>query len=57
MTPSQSERMTVGRLSAEWRERLRKGDRPELNDYLERYPELADEIRELFPAVVMIDSG
>ncbi|HMC65882.1 MAG TPA: protein kinase, partial [Gemmataceae bacterium] len=55
MTLSRSDHVTVGELAAEWRECLRKGERPELDDYLRRYPELADEIRELFPAVVMIE--
>jgi tetratricopeptide (TPR) repeat protein len=55
LIPSQTNGVTVGQLAAEWRERLRKGERPELDDYLRRYPGLADEIRELFPAVVMIE--
>jgi hypothetical protein len=55
MPPSPTNGVAVGQLAAEWRERLRKGERPELDDYLRRYPELEDEIRELFPAVVMIE--
>ncbi len=35
--------------------RFRKGERPSLSEYLGRYPELADEIRELLPAVVEIE--
>ncbi len=35
--------------------RFRKGERPSLREYTGRYPELADEIRELFPAVVEIE--
>ena len=35
--------------------RFRKGERPSLTEYIERYPGLADEIRELFPALVEIE--
>ena len=35
--------------------RFRKGERPSLTEYIGRYPELADEIRELFPALVEIE--
>ena len=47
--------VTVAQLAAEWRARLRRGDPPSLDDYLARYPELADEIRELFPTVVLLE--
>src|SRR5262249_9908237 len=32
-----------------------RGERPALKDYTDRYPELADEIRELFPAMVQVE--
>ena len=35
--------------------RFRKGERPSLTEYVGRYPALADEIRELFPALVEIE--
>ena len=35
--------------------RFRKGERPSLTEYSGRYPALADEIRELFPALVEIE--
>ena len=35
--------------------RFRKGERPSLTEYIGRYPALADEIRELFPALVEIE--
>ena len=35
--------------------RFRKGERPSLAEYAGRYPALADEIRELFPALVEIE--
>jgi WD40 repeat protein/tetratricopeptide (TPR) repeat protein len=35
--------------------RFRKGERPSLTEYIERYPALADQIRELLPALVEIE--
>ena len=35
--------------------RFRKGERPSLTEYIGRYPALAGEIRELFPALVEIE--
>jgi len=35
--------------------RFRNGERPSLTEYIGRYPALADEIRELFPALVEIE--
>src|SRR5689334_20242587 len=42
-------------LAAEWRERLRRGERPELDEYLGRHPHLDGEIRDLFDAVVLLE--
>jgi serine/threonine protein kinase/WD40 repeat protein len=42
-------------LAHEFTERYRRGERPSLEEYTERYPELADEIRQLFPALVMME--
>jgi eukaryotic-like serine/threonine-protein kinase len=41
----------IDRLANEFAERYRKGERPSLKEYADRYPELADEIRELIPAL------
>src|SRR4051794_35835209 len=35
--------------------RFRAGERPSIDEYVARYPELADEIRELLPALVVIE--
>ena len=43
------------RLADEFAERYRRGERPPLSEYADKYPELADEIRELFPALVAIE--
>jgi serine/threonine protein kinase/WD40 repeat protein len=36
-------------------ERYRRGERPALSEYTARYPELAERIRALFPALVMME--
>jgi serine/threonine protein kinase/WD40 repeat protein len=35
--------------------RFRRGERPSLSEYIERNPELADRIRNLFPALVVLE--
>ena len=40
------------RLANEFAERNRLGERPALQEYVNRHPELADDIRELFPLLV-----
>ena len=42
-------------LAHEFVERYRRGERPSLDEYVERYPRLADEIRELFPTLEMME--
>jgi eukaryotic-like serine/threonine-protein kinase len=44
-------------LAEEFAERLRRGEHPSLNDYIERHPEHADDIRELFPALVLVEQN
>src|SRR5262249_10184940 len=45
----------VAALAGEFAERYRRGERPSLTEYTARYPELADQIRELFPALVVME--
>ena len=42
-------------LAEEFAARFRRGERPSLQEYIDRCPELADEIRELFPALVEVE--
>jgi hypothetical protein len=42
-------------LAEEFAARLRRGERPSLQEYIDRCPDLADEIRELFPALVEVE--
>ncbi len=47
----------LNQLADEFAARYRAGERPPLRDYIDRCPELADDIRDLFPAMVEIDEG
>ena len=47
----------LDRLAAEFAARYRRGERPTLEEYADRYPELAEEIRDLFPAMVGLEKA
>ena len=47
----------LDQLAEEFAERFRRGERPALKEYTDRYPDLADEIRDLFPAMVMVEQA
>jgi len=58
MSISDSEQYDLlDRLAEEFAARFRRGERPALKEYTDRYPELADEIRELFPAMVKVEQA
>jgi serine/threonine protein kinase/WD40 repeat protein len=42
-------------LAEEFAARFRRGERPALKEYLDRYPDLADDLREMLPAMVQIE--
>jgi hypothetical protein len=42
-------------LAEEFAERCRRGERPSLEDYVDRLPEMAEEIREMFPALAEVE--
>ena len=44
-------------LAEEFAARFRRGERPSLQEYIDRCPDLADEIRELFPALVEVEQA
>ena len=54
-SPDHSERDPLELLAAEFMERLRQGQRPSVEEYAEQHPELAEEIRELFPTIAMTE--
>jgi serine/threonine protein kinase len=45
----------LDRLAEEFAERYRNGERPALKEYIDKYPHLVEEIREVFPAMVEIE--
>ncbi len=47
--------LLLTRLADEFAARYRAGQRPPLQEYIDRHPELADDIRELLPAMVEIE--
>jgi serine/threonine protein kinase len=55
MTSSSSDRNPVEALAEEFLERFRRGERPALSEYTGKFPELASQIRDLFPALVMLE--
>src|SRR5271166_1973576 len=44
-------------LAEEFAARFRRGERPSLQEYVDRCPGMADEIRELFPALVEVEQA
>jgi serine/threonine protein kinase/WD40 repeat protein/tetratricopeptide (TPR) repeat protein len=50
-------RNPIERLAEEFLARYRKGERPSPDEYAEKYPELAAEIREVFPALVLMEEA
>lgn len=54
-TQSDSSRDPLEALAEEFVERHRRGERPSIDEYAARRPELADEIRELFPALATVE--
>jgi len=56
MSTSESRSAVVLELAEEFLERYRKGERPALKDYIDRNPDLAGEIRDVFPAMAMMEN-
>jgi serine/threonine protein kinase len=56
MAASDSNSEIVLELAEEFLERYRKGERPPLKEYIGRHPELAAEIKEVFPAMAMMEN-
>jgi WD40 repeat protein len=57
MSSSSSERDPVEQLADEFLERFRRGERPALTEYTQRYPQWAERIRKVFPALVMMEGA
>jgi WD40 repeat protein/serine/threonine protein kinase len=55
MSDSSADRDPIERLADSFLARFRAGERPSIDEYAAKYPELADQIRELLPALVLIE--
>ena len=56
MSSAESEQYDLlDRLAEEFAERFRRGERPALKEYTDRYPGLVDDIRELFLTLVKVE--
>jgi WD40 repeat protein/serine/threonine protein kinase/tetratricopeptide (TPR) repeat protein len=56
MSQSEFKSEIVFELAEEFIHRYRKGERPPLREYIERHPDLAAEIKEVFPAMAMMEN-
>jgi eukaryotic-like serine/threonine-protein kinase len=45
----------IGQLAEEFTSRVRKGELPDVEEYVNRYPQLAGRIRELFPMLMLLE--
>src|SRR5262245_31490971 len=55
MSGSTADRDPIEMLADSFLVRVRRGGRPSVEEYAAKHPELADEIRELLPALVMLE--
>ena len=55
MSSSSDERGPVGLLADEFLARCKRGEKPTIQEYCEQHPALADEIRDVFEAVLMVE--
>jgi serine/threonine protein kinase/WD40 repeat protein len=55
VSDAQARRDPVEELAEAFLERYRRGERPAVTEYVERHPELAEEIRDLFPALILME--
>ena len=53
--PSEAHNILLNRLADEFALRVRTGERPRLDEYCDRHPELANDIRFLFPAMLELE--
>ena len=55
MSHSSFDREPLEALAEEFQDRHRRGEKPSIEEYAEKNPDLADEIRDLFPALVAME--
>jgi WD40 repeat protein/serine/threonine protein kinase len=56
MSASESRSALVLALAEEFLQRYRQGQRPSLKEYIDKHPDLAAEIREVFPALALMEN-
>src|SRR6266852_1731716 len=56
-TDNSEQFVLLDHLAGEFAERYRRGERPALQEYIDRHPELADDIREFFPTLVEMEQA
>src|SRR5207302_8007176 len=56
MSTPESQSARVLGLAEEFLARYRRGERPALKEFTDRHPELADAIREVFPAMALMEN-
>jgi hypothetical protein len=56
MSLSEERSALVMELAEEFLDRYRKGERPSFREYIDRHPEFAAEIKEVFPAMAMMEN-
>src|SRR5687767_2240610 len=55
MTDVPSNQTRLDELAESFVERYRRGERPSISEYVQAHPDLADQILEFFPALMMIE--
>ncbi len=55
MSHSSADRNPVEQLAEEFADRHRRGERPSLREYTDQYPQWAEEIRDVFPALLLME--
>jgi serine/threonine protein kinase len=55
LTTNLGERDPLEALAAEYMDRQRRGERPAIDEYTQRHPELAEQIRDLFPTIAALE--
>src|SRR5262245_30329866 len=57
MAGDEESRDPLEQLAQSFLERYRRGERPALTEYTQRHPELAEDIRDLIPALVVMEAA
>jgi len=55
MSGSTTEERPVSQLADEFARRYQNGERPDIAEYLSRYPDLAEEINDIFPPIALLE--